>query len=248
MTDEATERYGGSWVRTSDDGGLTWGDPVRVPVSSPHGPNRLASGDLVYLGKTVAPDEIGQVMNAGSIGLVRSSDGGRSWTPVSSVPLPDGLDVECFHEPHVVELGDGQLLGLIRYDPNHHDYGNRQPGQTDFQMCQSISGDGGKTWSTAEIMDFHGSPPHLLRHSSDVLVTTYGYREKPYGIRAMLSHDDGDTWRHDYILRDDGPHPDLGYASSVELGDGSILTVYYQRPRRVEDKCALLWSRWNLPV
>ena len=248
MTDEATERYGGSWVGTSDDGGLTWDDPVRVQVSSPHGPIRLANGDLVYLGKTVASDEIGKVMNAGSIGLIRSGDGGRSWTAQGSVPLPAGLDVECFHEPHVVELGDGRLLGLIRYDPNHHDYDNRQPGQTDFQMCQTVSNDGGKTWDRAEIMDFHGSPPHLLRHSSGVLVTTYGYREKPYGIRAMLSHDDGDTWRYDYILRDDGPHPDLGYPSSVELADGSILTVYYQRPRAVEDKCALLWSRWRMPA
>ncbi len=247
MTDEATERYGGSWVMTSDDGGLTWDEPVRVPVSSPHGPNRLANGDLVYLGKTVAPDEIGQVMNTGSIGLIRSGDGGRTWTALSSVPLPDGLDEEYFHEPHVVELGDGRLLGLIRYDPNHHDYGNRQPGQTDFQMCQTISNGGGKTWSTAEVMDFHGSPPHLLRHSSGVLVTTYGCRERPYGIRAMVGQDDGETWSYDYILRDDGPHPDLGYPSSVELGDGSILTVYYQQPRGVDDKCALLWSRWRLP-
>ena len=248
MTDEATERYGGSWVRASDDGGLTWGEPVRVPVSSPHGPNRLADGDLVYLGKTVGSDEIGQVMNTGSIGLVRSGDGGRTWTALSSVPLPHGLDEEYFHEPHVVELGDGRLLGLIRYDPNHHDYGNRQPGQTDFQMCQTISNDGGKTWSRAEVMDFHGSPTHLLRHSSGVLVTSYGYRERPYGIRAMLSHDHGETWLYDYVLRDDGPHPDLGYPSSVELADGSILTVYYQQPRSEHDKCALLWSRWRLPA
>lgn len=248
VTDEAVERYGGSWIRTSDDGGLTWGEPVRVPVSSPHGPNRLANGDLVYLGKTVEDDEIGQVMNAGSIGLVRSSDGGHTWTAQGPVSLPEGLDAECFHEPHVVELGDGRLLGLIRYDPNHHDYGNRQPGQTDFQMCQSISSDGGKTWSRAEVMDFHGSPPHLLRHSSGTLVVSYGCRERPYGIRAMISQDNGRTWRYDYILRDDGPHPDLGYPSSVELGDGSILTVYYQRPRGVDDKCALLWSRWRLPA
>ena len=248
VTDEAVERYGGSWVRTSDDGGLTWGEPVRVPVSSPHGPNRLANGDLVYLGKTVESDEIGQVMNAGSIGLVRSGDGGHTWAAQGSVPLPEGRDVECFHEPHVVELSDGRLLGLIRYDPNHHDYGSRQPGQTDFQMCQSISSDGGKTWSRAEVMDFHGSPPHLLQHSSGTLVVSYGYRERPYGIRAMISQDNGRTWRYDYVLRDDGPHPDLGYPSSVELGDGSILTVYYQRPRGVDDKCALLWSRWRLPA
>ena len=248
MTDEATERFGGSWVRTSDDGGLTWDEPVRVAVSSPHGPNRLANGDLVYLGKTVASDEIGKVMNGGSIGLIRSSDGGRSWTPQGSVPLPEGVDVECFHEPHVVELSDGRLLGLVRYDPNHHDYGNRQPGQTDFQMCQSFSSDGGKTWSRAAVMDFYGSPPHLLRHSSGVLIVSYGYREQPYGIRAMLSLNDGETWCYDYVLRDDGPHPDLGYPSSVELDDGSILTVYYQHPRSVDDKCALLWSRWELPT
>ena len=191
MTDEATERYGGSWVRTSDDGGLTWGKPVRVPVSSPHGPNRLANGDLVYLGKTVAPDEIGQIMNTGSIGLVRSGDGGRTWTPLSSVPLPDGLDVEYFHEPHVVELGDGRLLGLIRYDPNHHDYGNRQPGQTDFQMCQTVSNDGGKRWRDLEQGGGHGLPRFAASssamHSSGVLVTTYGYRERPYGVYARCS-------------------------------------------------------------
>ncbi len=248
MTDEAKRRFGGSWVRTSDDGGITWDAPIRVPVSSPHGPNRLANGELVYLGKTIASDEVGQVMNTGSIGLIRSSDDGRTWTALGSVPLPEGLDLECFHEPHVVELSDGRLLGLIRCDPNHHDYGGRQPGQTDFQMCQTLSNDGGKTWSRAELMDFHGSPPHLFRHSGGKLIATYGYRERPYGIRAMISQDDGQSWQYDYILRDDGPHPDLGYPSSVELGDGSILTVYYQRPRSVEDKCALLRSRWRLPA
>jgi hypothetical protein len=50
------------------------------------------------------------------------------------------------------------------------------------------------------------------------------------------------------ILRDDGPDGDLGYPCSTELGDGSILTVYYQKPARREDKCALLCSRWRLPA
>ena len=63
----------------------------------------------------------------------------------------------------------------------------------------------------------------------------------------MISYDQGETWDYDYVLRDDGPHPDLGYPSSVELNDVSILTVYYQRPNSVDDKCALLWSRWRLP-
>jgi hypothetical protein len=48
-------------------------------------------------------------------------------------------------------------------------------------------------------------------------------------------------------LRDDGPDADLGYPSSVELGDGSILTVYYQKLAAAREKCSLLWTRWKLP-
>jgi hypothetical protein len=59
--------------------------------------------------------------------------------------------------------------------------------------------------------------------------------------------DGGASWTYDYVLRDDGPDHDLGYPSSVELGDGSILTVYYQKPASVEDQCGLLWTRWRLP-
>ena len=29
--------------------------------------------------------------------------------------------------------------------------------------------------------------------------------------------------------------------------DGSLLTAYYQKPAVVSDKCAFLWSRWELP-
>lgn len=250
VTDEAVERYGGSWVMRSGDGGLTWDVPVSVPVSSPHGPNRLANGDLLYLGKRLSTSrsELAHGLAEGAVAAVRSGDGGRSWSILGSVPLPDGIDAECFHEPHVVEMLDGRLLGLIRYDPNHHDYGNRQPGQTDFEMCQTVSTDGGRTWSKAESLGFHGSPPHLLRHSRGFVIASYGYRQRPYGIRAMISADGGESWMYDYIIRADGPHPDIGYPSSVELSDGSVLTVYYQRPASVDDKCALLWSRWDPPI
>lgn len=54
-------------------------------------------------------------------------------------------------------------------------------------------------------------------------------------------------WEYDYILRDDGPDGDLGYPPIVEFADGSILTAYYQKQARVEDKCEFLWSRWDLP-
>ena len=109
------------------------------------------------------------------------------------------------------------------------------------------SRDGGQTWAPVEPLGFHGSPPHLLRHSSGAIACVYGYRLPPYGQRAMVSRDGGETWVVDLILRDDGPDSDLGYPSSVELGDGSLLTVYYQKAGSPADQCALLWTRWRLP-
>ena len=62
----------------------------------------------------------------------------------------------------------------------------------------------------------------------------------------MISRDGGESWDADWILRDDGPDWDLGYPASVEMPDGSVLTVYYQK-HRAGEKPSLLWSRWALP-
>ena len=97
-------------------------------------------------------------------------------------------------------------------------------------------------------LGFHGSPPHLIKHSSGTIICVYSFREKPYGIRVMISQDNGKSWAYNYILRDDGVHPDLGYPSSVELSDGSILTMYYQKLNSADEKCSLLFTRWKLPI
>ena len=62
----------------------------------------------------------------------------------------------------------------------------------------------------------------------------------------MLSYDEGESWEAGYVLRDDGPDGDLGYPAGVELPDGSLFTVYYQKVREGEP-CSLLWTRWVLP-
>ena len=116
-----------------------------------------------------------------------------------------------------------------------------------FSLMQTESDDGGRTWTTARPLGFHGSPPHLLRHSTGVLVLTYGYRQAPFGQRVAFSRDDGATWEHDWIVREDGPDGDLGYPATVELADGSLFTVCYQKAAAGE-KCSLLWSRWTLPA
>ncbi len=233
----------GSWVMRSDDAGQTWGEPIRVPVSAPHGPIHLKSGDLLYLGKRYKTwNDMGESM----ITAARSADGGRTWETVGTVPVCDKTDPANYHEPHVVELPSGRLLGMIRIQ-GAEGRSLDAAGITDFSLMQTESDDGGRTWTPARPLGFHGSPPHLLRHSSGVLVLTYGYRQEPFGQRVAFSHDDGATWEHDWIVRDDGPDGDLGYPSTVELADGSLFTVCYQKAAAGE-KCSLLWSRWRLPV
>lgn len=238
-TEDLVQRWLGSWVRLSPDG-QTWGEPIRVPVSAPHGPIRQQDGNLLYLGKRMyTPDA---ALGRGAIQAIRSTDGGQTWEELGTVPLEDGIYYSNLHEPHVVEVAPGKLVGLIRYQ--HSDEGQRY---LRFSMCQSESEDGGCTWTPARPLDVHGSPPHVLRHSSGTLVCVYGRREVPYGQRAMLSRDGGQTWDMDYILRDDGPDADLGYPASVELDDGSLFTVYYQKLAAGE-KSSLLWTRWELPA
>ena len=238
-TDDLVARHLGSWVRLSDDA-LTWGEPIRVPVSTPHGPIALAGGELLYLGKAgfAAGDQ-----QRGEILSCRSADGGRTWSELGCVPTHEGTLPANYHEPHVVELDSGRLVGMIRFEAS----GDDDPAaEHTFHLFQTSSDDGGATWTPATPTGVYGSPPHLLRHSSGAIVCVYGYRREPYGQRMMISRDGGESWDADWILRDDGPDWDLGYPASVEMPDGSVLTVYYQK-HRAGEKPSLLWSRWALP-
>ena len=59
------------------------------------------------------------------------------------------------------------------------------------------------------------------------VVCAYGYRVKPWGIRARVSEDGARTWGPEIILRDDGGSWDLGYPRVVEVSGGRLLSVYY---------------------
>ncbi|MDI9497083.1 MAG: sialidase family protein [Bacillota bacterium] len=229
------EAAAGSFVRLSEDGGLSWGETIRVPVSAPHGPILATNGDLLYLGKSYQGKE-----GDGPVSFYRSPDGGLTWHFVSNLEIPGGTRNRNFHEPHLVELADGCLLGQIRFQDYEGETGLRPA----FSIVQTLSGDGGRTWSPFRFLGVSGSPPELLRHSSGTLISVFGRRETPFGQRVILSQDRGESWQ-EFPLREDGPDSDLGYPSSVELADGSLLTVYYQRVPG-DRHTSLLWTHWIL--
>ena len=220
---EVDKQYYGSLFVLSDNG-YEFGDVQACPVQNPHGPCAMPDGKAFIVGNRFLPG--GWVPGLDCYIL----DGEGKATHVSSIH--DDCDHVNFCEAHQLVLDD-RILVHIRTDDT-------------FQIWQCESFDGGKTFTTPHKLIDHGSPPHLLRHSSGVLICSYGYRKEPYGQRVMLSYDNGQTWETDYILRDDAHDGDLGYPATVELKDGSLLTVYYQKPDGL-DNTVIMQSIWKLP-
>ncbi len=234
----AIARAIGSYVRRVNADG-SFGPATAVQVSAPHGPIRLADGRLFYLGVPFGRlDAEGKVefkqeyFGVQELLALESRDQGATWRALGKVP-PVAADLQIY-EPHAIELADGRILGAIRVEPG-------------LSTWLVESADGGMTWSEPRRAVESGSPPHLFRHSSGAIVLSYGYRQEPFGQRAVVSRDEGATWGEELIIRADGLGGDLGYPSSVELADGSILTVCYQALPEDDGACSILASTWRLP-
>ena len=217
----------------------------------------LKDGSWLYLGKKWENTGEGTGLtgrNDTEICAVRSTDEGRTWKRLGTVPRPEYINAKTCHEPHVLELEDGSLLGAIRVEGAYQEINgvkssvlNKAPrNEYDFRTMVTRSTDNGKTWSTMEETGAKGAPPHLLRHSSGAIVCVFGYRRRPFGQHCMISYDNGRTWSCEYVLREDSLTRDLGYPASVELDDGSIFTIYYQHENK-SSKSSILWTRWKLP-
>jgi hypothetical protein len=163
--------------------------------------------------------------------VLRSTDQGDTWELVTIAY--DG--VHELNEAELLCLPGGRVIAMIRNEP----YSAKLPPHGQGFLWQTHSDDGGRTWSDPRRTEMWGYPPHLLLLRDGKVLCTYGYRRRPYGVRACFSRDGGATWDvgREVILRSDalpeGPgagkgHPgDLGYPRSAELSDGSIFTVYY---------------------
>ena len=218
----------GTWMLRSTDGGVTWSTPYDSIVNSPHGPIQLADGRQLYAGK--------DLWKSGQwIGVCESTDDGRSWKKLAQIPTRAGDDPGEYHELHAVEATNGTIVVQIR---------NNNPANRS-ETLQTESPDGGKTWSVPHPIGVWGLPSHLLRLRDGRLLMSYGYRRKPFGNQVRISTDHGKTWGEPVTISGDGANGDLGYPSTVELQDGTLLTAWYEqmssRPRAV-----LRLAKWSL--
>lgn len=245
LTPELRRDNLGYFTLLSRDQGLSWSGLRRAPVTAPHGPILGSDGELLFLGNHREQQRV-------TIACYASTDLGASWQERGVLADAHALKGCYLCEPHLVQLDDGRLLGQMRV--NSADIEMRE-------LMQSVSSDGGRTWNPVERTGLWGLPPHLLQHSSGVLLSSYGYRREPFGQRIALSYDGGRTWPQvvsigtiayrDRVDAEDVGElyyqiPDIGYPATVELADRSLYTVWYQSQPDGKD-AMILGCCWKLP-
>lgn len=223
-------------IRLSDDGGKTWSDPYlhlsELFVSaSPYG-RIIESADgsllLSFYGRMRGrPEEtIG-------CGIMRSRDDGLTWGE-------ERLIAEAYNETALLELPDGRLLAASR-------------SQSERNIATFESEDRGDSFRFIDdVTRRNEHPADLTLLQSGRVLLTFGRRIRPFGCGGLVSEDGGRSWdrSHEALLAGDGArNTDLGYPSTVQLADGTIVTaLYYASGSQMSDDGLRSWGEVSCQV
>ena len=227
----------GYWTRRSTDGGKTWEAPVPHRGSAPHGAIQLKDGRLLFVGtahnRNITWNPKHYPEGNPCMMVEESKDDGRSWQVLSQyVPQKPFFAWEDTFEPYPVETADGRILVFCRSE--------KSP-----VMTQVESSDGGRTWGAMSKTSICGLPPHFVTLADGKIVCTYANRKTLHEM-AVVSDDNGRTWDvGNGVFISMGPKTDMGYPSTVQNDDGTLLTVYYQPETKNESPC-LMATKWRL--
>ncbi len=145
--------------------------------------------------------------------VLASADQGRTWFLLGTASVPDPKDRNC-DEPMIVEHQDGHLSMWVR---------------TRYGIGQSISHDGGRTWSPVKPSKIAHPPARFFIRrlaSGHLLLVKHGPIHRRTGrshLTAFLSTDDGQTWRGGLELDE---RQGVSYPDGFQKKDGRIFTIH----------------------
>ena len=163
----------------------------------------------------------------------RSADGGRNWqgpfrmwdwaNEGSAVRLPSGEILATVRvQRNKLPQGPPALVKLMGFYPTMPD----EPGLKNVFLMNSE--DDGVSWSPPRMLTtVYGQTfgyPAAQSDGTVVVVHDTRYGPGPYGSRALISRDEGKTWRDEVYYLDSTNFPG-SYSASLVLADDTILTL-----------------------
>ena len=225
-----------SWFYLSRDRGHEWDGPFAMPGLDQ--PGLSARTDVVPLAPSTALFMLTAVKRDGHEGRVIctavDAAGGmavRGWVGAE----PAGFAIM----PSSIRLAGGDVLTAVRCT---------DAARTRHWIDLYRSGDEGSTWrfvgTPVASTGSGGNPGALASLPDGRLVLLFGYRDRPYGLRAVVGSADGSGWSDDIVLADDAGGPDLGYPRCVVLDDGCVVICWY-RTDPGHDERFIVSTRWR---
>jgi hypothetical protein len=218
--------FQGGYVMRSDDGARTWKGPF-TPPPIPGREKRDGFGKPLpsYNRGALCQSRDGRLYWAVASGqagdspgsdvhLLISTDRGETWR-YSSIIATDAK--ASFNETSLYETPKGDLVAFLR-TASFNDH-----------TVVARSRDHGRSFEPWIDAGWQGHPHHAVRLEDGRVFLVYGYRHKPYGIRARILDAECTNFATapEFVLRDDGGGGDLGYPWAVALPGRRILAVYY---------------------
>lgn len=152
-----------------------------------------------------------------------SKDKGNTWTRGGAVAFPN----PHFDEHHITERKDGSLWMTARTKNGIH---------------ESVSTDGGLSWTAPVKYMEHISSRHFLRRlsSGNLLLIKHGEIHERTQVRsklmAFISKDDGKTWEGGLMLDE---RRGISYPDGFQAPDGTIY-ISYDRNREMDGEVFLV--------
>jgi hypothetical protein len=229
-----------SWFYLSTDRAHTWQGPYTLPMFGQtglaartdylvDGPARLT----LFLTAAKANGEEGRVFCA------RTEDGGRSFAWVGWLtPEPAGYRIM----PASLRLPTGRILTALRCSEGTVT-SNAQRKWIDLYASDDDGGSWAQVSTPVPDAGYGGNPATLTRLHDGRICLTYGHRDAPFEIRALLSADGGATWSAPIALHSGAGNQDLGYPRTIQRPDGMMVTAYYFNDHPDEERyiAATLW-------
>ena len=182
-------------LKRSDDGGKTWSARLPVPDSF------SGKHNAPTIHRVTDPKGVERMILIVSHPVMKqsvSTDGGRTWTPLKAM-FSDKLKGTPGYKGHappksVVRLTDGRYLAM------YHDHIRERPRA--IGLFQTISADGGLTWSDPASAGTHTRHPGAHPCEPGIIRSKDGRQllclirenSRQYNSLMMVSSDEGRTW------------------------------------------------------